>query len=147
MEKYRQQEEENGSITLAAKDGELEQPGGDGYGPQGESEKDMLEVIVQELNEKYHIDFKEGDRVIQAVKETLEKDENLAASFDNPDVQDSIKREKLKQRVEDALIANADDFLGFLSKTEDDPAFGRFFMGQMYRWFAAQRAANRLPPE
>ncbi|MCU7873585.1 MAG: DEAD/DEAH box helicase family protein [Candidatus Thiodiazotropha sp. (ex Lucinoma borealis)] len=147
MDKYRQQEEESGSITLDAEDGELEQPGGDGHGPQGEQEKDMLEVIVQELNEKFHIDFKEGDRVIQAVKESLQQDDNLAASFDNPDVQDSIKRQKLKDRVEGALIANADDFLGFLSKTEDDPAFGRFFMGQMYQWFAAQRAANRSSAE
>ncbi len=147
MDKYRQQEEENGSITLAAMDGELDQPGGDGHGPQGEPEKEMLEVIVQELNEKFHIDFKEGDRVIKAVKASLEQDENLAASFDNPDVLDSIKREKLKQRVEDALISNADEFLGFLSKTEDDPAFGRFFMGQMYQWFAAQRAANRPSAE
>ncbi len=145
MEKYRQQEEENGSITLAAEDGELEQPGGDGQGPQNEPEKDMLEVIVQELNVKFHIDFKEGDRVIQAVKETLEQDDNLAASFDNPDVLDSIKRQKLKERVEDALIANADEFLGFLSKTEDDPAFGRFFMGQMYQWFVEQRQTGKRP--
>lgn len=142
MERYRQQEEQSGSITLTNKDGELKQPG-DGHGQQDKPERDLLEVIVQELNEKFHIDFKEGDRVVKAVQESLSRDNNLAASFDNPDVQDSIKRQKLKQRVEEALLANADEYLAFLSKTEDDPAFGRFFMGQMFKWFSGQRSESR----
>jgi len=43
------------------------------------------------------------------------------------------------------LIANADEFLGFLNKTEEDPAFGRFFIGQMYQWFSEQRGGGRQP--
>ncbi|MBV5329535.1 MAG: type I restriction endonuclease subunit R [Chlorobium sp.] len=145
MKKFRQQEEENGTITLKKEDGGLEQPGGDGHGPGGEPEKDLLKVIVEELNKKYHIDFKEADRVIKAVKKRLEADDNLIASFDNPNVQSAIKRQKLKERVEDALIANADEFLGFLNKTEEDPAFGRFFIGQMYQWFSDQRGGDKQP--
>jgi type I restriction enzyme, R subunit len=145
MKKFRQQEEENGSITLEKQDGELEQPGGDGHGPRHDPERDLLKVIVEELNKKFHIDFKEADRVVKAVKKRLEEDDNLAASFDNPHVQNAIKRQKLKERVEDALIANADEFLGFLNKTEEDPAFGRFFIGQMYQWFAEKRGGEMQP--
>lgn len=144
MKKFRQQEAENGSITLEKKDGALGQPG-DGVGPGGEQEKDLLKVIVDELNKKYHIDFNEADRVIRAVQQRLETDDNLAASFDNPNVQDAIKRQKLKDRVEDALISHADEFLGFLNKAEEDPAFERFFMGQMYQWFVEQRSNAGMP--
>ncbi len=73
MEKYRQREEENGSISLEEKDGNLKQAGEGGVVPPPPEKKDRLSAIVKELNEKYHFDFEKSDRVIKAVRKVLNK--------------------------------------------------------------------------
>jgi type I restriction enzyme R subunit len=138
MDKYRQQEKENGSIVLNADEGKLEQTGGDGHGVK-ETKQDLLSAIVEALNKQYHIDFKQADKVVKSVQENLANNPGLAASFNNPHNQDAIKREKLKESIEQALIANADEFIDFFDKIQSDKAFGHFFMKEMYRWYSENR--------
>ena len=146
MEKYRQREEQNGSITLEARDTTLEQPAGEGPGGGGEDVKDRLSTIVKDLNERYYFYFHESDRVVKAVRERLEQDIDLAATFDNQNTRNAVKRQKFQERVEDALLENANEYLSFLSKAEDDPAFNNFFVGQLFDWFTEQRADSSQRP-
>ncbi|MGH7100329.1 MAG: hypothetical protein ACREE4_22150, partial [Stellaceae bacterium] len=37
--------------------------------------------------------------------------------------------------IKDAFLSNADAFLSFMSKTETDPGFGKFFFSEMFRWY------------
>lgn len=146
MEKYRQREEQNGSITLESSDATLEQSTGDGSGGGLEDIKDRLSSIVKELNERYHFDFNESDRVVKAVRERLEQDNDLGATFDNQHTRNAVKRQKFQERVEDALLENANEYLSFLSKAEDDPAFNKFFVGQLFDWFTEHRATGNQRP-
>lgn len=135
MEKYRVQEEQNGSITLAGEDGMLVPPSDDGYRGEGEQEKEMLNLIVKKLNEDYHIAFDEADRVVNAIKQKLGKDDALRAAFKTSDI-DFLKRDMLIRSINDAFLNNADEFLNFMAKTETDPGFGKFFFSEMFKWYS-----------
>ena len=67
MDKFRLQEGENGSIVLNPEDVQLKNTSGDGHEGQGPEEHDMLEIIVQELNERFHFDFEDRDKVMRIV--------------------------------------------------------------------------------
>ena len=121
MEKYRVQEEQNGHITLAEQDGTLQPGSDDGHRGLKEEDKEKLKVIVETLNADYGIDFDEADRVVQAIKEKLEADEDLKAAFKTNSVE-FLRRQKLQDSIKEAFLNNADEFLNFMSKTETDPA-------------------------
>ncbi len=36
---------------------------------------------------------------------------------------------------EEALPDNMDEYLSFISKTETDPGFGKFFSSEMFKWY------------
>ena len=134
MDKYRIQEEENGSILLNPEDAEIENPSGDGHKGKTGSPTEQLEVIVKEINDKYAIDLKESDRVIRNLRESLMKDESLKASFQAKNI-DDVKRMKLKESMEKALIENGEANINFLAKMETDAGFGKFVMTRMFHWF------------
>jgi len=135
MDKFRLQEEQNGRIVLAAEDGILETAGDDGHRNKRVEEKEKLKIIVQRLNEDYGLDFNEADRVVNAIKEKLEGDEGLKAAFSTNSVE-FLRRQKLEDSIKDAFLSNADEFLNFMSKTETDPAFGKFFFSEMFKWYS-----------
>ncbi len=62
-------------------------------------------------------------------------DERLKAAFKTNSVE-FLRREKLKNSVNEALLSNADENLNFMSKIETDPAFGKFFMSEMFKWYS-----------
>jgi type I restriction enzyme R subunit len=134
MDKFRVQEEQNGSIVLAADDATLEPSDDDGHRGKGEGEKERLKVIVKKLNEDYHIAFEEADRVVNAIKLKLESDEPLRAAFKTNSIE-FLRKQKLKDSITEAFLSNADEFLSFMSKTETDPAFGKFFFAEMFKWY------------
>ena len=51
-----------------------------------------------------------------------------------------------KDSINDAFLSNADEFLNFMSKTETDPAFGKFFFSEMFRWHE-QQVSSKSPPK
>ncbi|MDD2337202.1 MAG: DEAD/DEAH box helicase family protein [Geobacteraceae bacterium] len=135
MDKYRVQEEQNGSIVLAKEDGTLTPSPDDGHRGGKEQEKEKLKIIVHKLNEEYGLPFEEADRVINAIKQKLEEDDALRSAFKTSDI-DHLRRDKLNRSIKDAFLNNADEFLSFMAKTETDPGFGKFFFSEMFKWYS-----------
>jgi len=133
MDKYRSQEEQNGRITLKGEDGVLKLTSDDGY-RGGEAEKEQIKLIIQKLNQDFGIAFEEADRVVGAIKHKLEKDESLRAAFKTNSIE-FLRRQKLQDSIREAFLSNADEFLSFMSKTETDTGFGKFFFSEMFKWY------------
>lgn len=134
MDKYKIEEEQNGSIILNPEDGILINKVGDGHSGKKLGSKDILIKIVNEINEKYAIDLKEVHKVIKGLQEKLTKDEGLMKSFRAKNIYD-VKKLKLKESIDKAFLSNADDYLQFMNKIEEDKSFSSFFMSQMYHWY------------
>jgi type I restriction enzyme R subunit len=134
MDKYRIQEEQNGSIILQPEDAELENTQADGHKGKKSDPKELLEVIIKEINEKFSIDLGETDKVIQGLREKLMQDESLKQSFSADNV-DQLKKLKLKESIDKAFLSNVDDYLGFMNKIEKDQGLSNFFMSQMFHWY------------
>ncbi len=141
MDKFRVQEEQNGCIVLATEDGTLEPSADDGHRGKGDEDKERLKIIVEKLNEDYHIAFEEADRVVNAIKQKLEEDKALRAAFQTNSVE-FLRRQKLQDSIRDAFLNNADEFLNFMSKTETDPGFGKFFFSEMFKWYSQAVSAT-----
>jgi type I restriction enzyme R subunit len=145
MDKYRVQEEQNGSIALALEDAVLDVTSDDGYRGKKEEEKEKLKVIVEKLNADFGINFEEADRVVNAIKQKLEADDALRAAFKTNSIE-FLRRQKLKDSINDAFLSNADEFLNFMSKTETDPGFGKFFFSEMFKWYE-NTVSPKAPPK
>lgn len=141
MDKFRIQEEQNGSIILAAKDGTLKPSSYDGPRGQGDEGKKRLQAIVEKLNADYHIAFEEADRVVNAIKQKLEENDELRAAFQTNSIE-FLRRQKLQESIRAAFLNNADEFLNFMSKTDTDPAFGKFFFSEMFQWYSKAVSAS-----
>jgi hypothetical protein len=76
--------------------------------------------------EEYGVAFDEADRVINAIKQKLEADNELRVAFRSNSIE-FLRRQKLQDSIKEAFLNNADEFLSFMSKTEIDPGFGKFF--------------------
>jgi type I restriction enzyme, R subunit len=144
MDKYRVQEEQNGSIALAEEDATLDVTSDDGHRGKTEEEKEKLKVIVEKLNADYGISFEEADRVVNAIKQKLETDDTLRAAFKTNSIE-FLRRQKLRDSINDAFLSNADEFLNFMSKTETDPAFGKFFFSEMFKWYEQTVSSKSSP--
>ncbi len=145
MDKYRVQEEQNGSIVLAAEDATLDLTSDDGHRGATEEEKERLKLIVEKLNADYGISFEEADRVVNAIRQKLEADETLRAAFKTNSVE-FLRKQKLQDSIKEAFLSNADEFLSFMSKTETDPGFGKFFFSEMFKWYEQQVVSTKSPP-
>ncbi|RJP93881.1 MAG: type I restriction endonuclease subunit R [Desulfobacteraceae bacterium] len=147
MDKYRAQEEQNGRITLKGEDGVLELTPDDGY-RRGRGDEEKIKLIIEKLNKEYGIAFEEADRVVGAIKQKLEKDEALRAAFKTNSIE-FLRRQKLQDSIKEAFLSNADEFLSFMSKTETDTGFGKFFFSEMFNWYdqAVSGKPSKLRPE
>ena len=134
MEKFRVQEEQNGRVVLKDEDGTLKPGADDGHRGGSEGEKEKLKVIVRKLNEDYGFSFEEADRVVSAIKQKLEEDKPLREAFKTNSIE-FLRRQKLQDSIKGAFLSNVDEFLGFMSKTETDPGFGKFFFSEMFKWY------------
>jgi hypothetical protein len=98
------------------------------------------------LNEDYGIPFEEADRVLHAIKAKLEEDETLRAAFKTKSIE-FLRRQKLEASIKDAFLSNADEFLNFMSKTETEPAFGKFFFSEMFKWYEENVKTGKESPD
>ncbi len=144
MEKFRLQEQENGSILLNPGDVELENLQGDGHKGKYVFEREPLQVVVQELNERFQFDFEDRDKVVKIVVPKLVKDEGLKAAFQTDNLE-SLRRQKFSASLEDALIASASDFYGVLNRMYEQPDFKQLFeefvLGEFRRGLEAKEVA------
>jgi hypothetical protein len=72
----------------------------------------------------------------------LEVDETLRAAFKTKSIE-FLRRQKLEASIKDAFLSNADEFLNFMSKTETEPAFGKFFFSEMFKWYEENVKAGK----
>jgi type I restriction enzyme R subunit len=124
MDKFRLEEKQNGSIVLKPEDTEMENLSGDGHGPGAGGGKDKLEVIVKELNEKYHFDFEDRDKVLSIVIPKLAKDAGLIAAFQTNNLE-TLRKQKFADSLEIAFISSAGDFYSVLNRMSSEPDFKR----------------------
>ena len=143
MDKFRLQEQENGSIVLNPGDTELVNPTGDGHKGDGKPDKDQLAVIVRELNEKFHFDFADRDKVMRIVIPKLASDAGLIAAFQTNNLE-TLRKQKFSESLENAFISSASDFYSVLNRMSAEPDFKRllteFAMGEFKRGLAAPEA-------
>lgn len=131
MDKYRVQEEENGSIILNPEDATLENPQADGHGGKRPDQKEMLEVIVKEINDKYAVELGNDDKVVKEMYESLKKDNVLMASLRADNIED-VKRMKLRESINQALLKNADPPLEFMNRLSKDKGLANYVVGQFF---------------
>lgn len=124
MDKFRLEEKQNGSIALNPGDTELKNASGDGHDPGVDEEKEKLQVIVKELNEKYHFDFEDRDKVMRIVIPKLAQDAGLIAAFQTNNLE-ALRKQKFADSLEKAFYSSADDFLSVLNRMSDEPDFKR----------------------
>ena len=46
-----------------------------------------------------------------------------------------LKKMKLEESIDTALVSNADDYLDFMNNIKTDKGLNNFFLGQMFHWY------------
>ena len=131
MDKYKIQEEENGSIILKPEDGALKNPQGDGHGGKPQDPKEVLKVIVKEINDKYALELGDDDKVVKEMYEALRADETLMASMRADNIED-VKRMKLRESIDKALLKNAEPPIEFMNRLSKDKGLANYVVGQFF---------------
>lgn len=148
MDKFRLQEEENGSIVLNPGDTQIRNTGGDGHEGEELQERGKLDEIVQELNARFHFDFEDRDKVMKIVIPKLNRDEGLIAAFRTNNLE-SLRRQKFSESLESAFIASASDFYDVLNRMSVEPDFKRllteFALSEFKRSLEADTALGDIP--
>jgi type I restriction enzyme R subunit len=131
MNKYRIQEEENGSILLNPEDAILENPQGDGHKGTKPDAQEVLEVIIQELNDKYAVELSDNHKVINDMFGSLKEDKALMASLRADNI-DDVKRMKLRESIDKALLKNAEPPIEFMNQLSKDKGLANYVVGQFF---------------
>ena len=131
MDKYKIQEEENGSIILNPEDATLENPQGDGHDKKRQDPKEVLEVIVKEINDKYAVELGDDDKVVKEMYESLKADETLMASMRADNIED-VKRMKLRESIDKALLKNAEPPIEFMNRLSKDKGLANYVVNQFF---------------
>ena len=150
MDKFRLEETQNGSIALNPGDTEMENTSGDGHSPGTGGDTEKLEVIVKELNEKFHFDFEDRDKVLSIVIPKLAKDAGLIAAFQANNLE-ALRKQKFSDSLENAFISSAGDFYSVLNRMSAEPDFKRvlteFALGEFKRGLLGKvSAAEAVAP-
>jgi hypothetical protein len=148
MDKFRLQEQQNGSIVLNPGDTEIKNLSSDGH-KDSKPEKKELEVIVAELNERFHFNFEDRDKVMRIVIPKLTRDQSLVAAFQTDNLE-TLRKQKFAESLENAFIASASDFYSVLNRMSVEPDFRRllteFALGEFKRELGSANAGLD-PPE
>ena len=114
MDKFRLQEQQNGSIVLNPGNTEMQKDFRRWAQGRRSSGKRKLEDIVEELNERFHFDFEDRDKVMSIVIPKLAKDQGLVAAFQTDNLA-TLQKQKFAESLENAFISSASDFYGVLN--------------------------------
>lgn len=137
MDKFKIDEVENGAILLQKQNATIENPQGDGHRGKQVEEREVLAVIVKEINDKYAGDLTENDKVIKDLMSTLRQDESLMASMKADNVE-SVQRLKLRESIDRALLTNAEPPIEFLNRLAKDAGLANFLTSQLFQWLDAE---------
>lgn len=142
MDKYKVQEQENGSILLNPEDAVLENIQNDGHHKKTEV-KEVLEVIVREINDKYAVDLGDDDKVVKEMYATLKNDESLMASLRADNIED-VKRMKLRDSIDKALLKNAEPPIEFMNKLSRDKGLANYVVSQFFHLLMNDVKENKI---
>lgn len=131
MDKYRVQEEENGSIILRPEDATLQYLPSDGHKGKGQDPKELLGIIIKEINDKYAVALGDDDKVAKEMYESLKKDVSLMASLRADNIED-VKRMKLRESIDHALLKNAEPPIEFMNRLSKDKALANYVVSQFF---------------
>ena len=131
MDKFKIQEEENGSIMLNPIDATLENIQSDGHRIKPPETIEVLEKIVQEINDTYAIDLGDDDKVVKEMYASLKTDEALMASLRANNIED-VKRMKLRESIDKALLKNAEPPIEFMNRLSKDKGLANYVVGQFF---------------
>ncbi len=131
MDKYKVQEKENGSILLNPDDAIIDNQQGDGHKWPKEDPKEVLKVIVKEINDKYAIDLGDDDKVVKEMYKALKADDALMASLRANNIED-VKRMKLRESIDKALLKNAEPPIEFMNRLSKDKGLANYVVSQFY---------------
>ena len=136
MDKYRLEEidekKDKFSIKLNTEDATLTNNQSDGHKPQTPEPTAVLETIIKEINEKYSVDLGDDDKVVKEVYKTLKEDEGLLSTLRADNNTEDVKRMKLSESIEDALLKNAEPPIVFLNKLTNDKGFANHVVSKFF---------------
>ena len=136
MDKYRLEEidekKDKFSIKLNTEDATLTNNQSDGHKPQTPEPTAVLETIIKEINEKYSVDLGDDDKVVKEVYKTLKEDEGLLSTLRADNNTEDVKRMKLSESIEDALLKNAEPPMVFLNKLTHDKGFANHVVSKFF---------------
>jgi len=135
MDKYRLEEidekKDKFSIKLNTEDATITNNQSDGHKPPTPEPTAVLETIIKEINEKYSVDLGDDDKVVKEVYKTLKEDEGLISSLRANNIED-VKKMKLRESIEDALLKNAEPPIVFLNKLTNDKGFANHVVSKFF---------------
>jgi type I restriction enzyme R subunit len=133
MDKFKISEQENNiSITLNFEDATLKNKQGDGHQEPKPEPTAALEIIIQEINNQYAINLSDGDKVIKEVYQTLKEDQALISTLRANNIED-VKKIKLRESLDDALLKNAEPPLEFLNRLSKDKGFANDIVSRFFQ--------------
>ena len=136
MDKYRVEEidekKDKFSIKLNTEDATITNKEGDGHTPPTPELTAVLETIIKEINEKYSVDLGDDDKVVKEVYKTLKEDEGLLSTLRADNNTEDVKRMKLSESIEDALLKNAEPPIVFLNKLTHDKGFANHVVSKFF---------------
>jgi type I restriction enzyme R subunit len=134
MDKYRVEEidekKDKFSIKLDTEDATLTNKEGDGH-TSPPAPTAVLETIIKEINEKYSVDLGDDDKVVKEVYKSLKEDEGLISTLRANNIED-VKKMKLLESIEDALLQNAEPPIVFLNKLTNDKGFASHVVSKFF---------------
>jgi type I restriction enzyme R subunit len=133
MDKFKIREQENNiSITLNFEDATLKNKQGDGHQEPKPEPTAALEIIIQEINNQYSINLNDDDKVITEVYQSLKEDQALISTLRANNIED-VKKIKLRESIDDALLKNAEPPLEFLNRLSKDKGLANYVVSQFFQ--------------
>ena len=131
LEYYRLEKQFEGSIELTKEEGELKPPTGN-IGRKVEEEKEPLSVIVDRINEKYHTNFTNMDKVMEQITQDFLNDDEMVryAKNNNSDQFKKVYVEEFPKKTYKRYKENNKMF----DKMMSEPGYMEDFMKSMFNY-------------
>lgn len=131
LEYYRLEKQFEGSIELTKEEGEL-RPSTGNIGKKSEEEEEPLSVIVERINDKYHTNFTNMDKVMEQITEDFLNDEEMVryAQNNNPEQFKKVYKEEFPKKTYKRYKENNEMF----NKMMAEPGYMEDFMKSMFTY-------------
>lgn len=131
LEYYRLEKRFEGSIELTKEEGNLK-PSTGNIGKKDEEDEEPLSVIVERINNKYHTNFTNMDKVMEQIAQDFLNDEEMVmyAKNNNPEQFKKVYDEEFPKKTYKRYKENNEMF----SKMMSEPGYMEDFMASMFKY-------------